>query len=137
MRKAALSALALALLIPVAGCGDNPDRVASERIDLVNQLADILEGVQDKDSAESARPEVEDVQKKLDLLDERARRLKLNEMPRDREGTLKRKFAADMKKAAQRLKKVQDCVLGNPETAGVLKPLNRDRLAAQIRYFTG
>jgi hypothetical protein len=137
MRKAVISGLALVLLFPVAGCGDNPNKVASDRIDLVNRLAEILEGVKDRQSAEAARSEVEAVQQQLEVLDERAKRLKLNELPRDREGSLKSKFKADMKRAAERLKKAQDRVLGNQETAGVLKPLNRDRLAAQIRYFTG
>jgi hypothetical protein len=137
MRKPLMSGLALALLLPVAGCGDNPNKVASDRIDLVNRLADVLEGVTDRKSAEEARSEVKAVQKQLEALDERARRLKLSELPRDKEGSLKSKFKGDMKQAADRLKKAQDRVLGNPETAGVLQPLNRDRLAAQIRYFTG
>lgn len=124
MRKATLAGLALALVFGVSGCGDSPDSVMKDTIKLMNEMADVMEGIKDKDSAEKAKPKLEALAKKMKDLEERAKKLKLDEMPKEKKEALQKKYEDDLKKAGTRFGAAMMKAMTNPDAAGALKGLD-------------
>jgi hypothetical protein len=124
MRKVTLAGFALALVFAVSGCGDSPDSVIKDQIKLMNDMADVLEGIKDKDSAEKAKPKLEALAKKAKDIEERAKKLKLDDMPKEKQEALKKKYEDDIKKAAGRFGAAMMKAMTNPDAAGALKGID-------------
>ncbi len=119
MKKVIVGVSALALVFLVSGCGDSPDAVMKDTIKLMNEAVDALESANDKDSAEKAKAKLEDINKRLKDVVERAKKLK---MPKDQEKKLEEKYKDDMTKIQKRMEEVNRKLQGKPEVASIVLP---------------
>ena len=135
MRKATLAGFALALLFSVSGCGDSLESVMKDTIKLMNEKAEILESIKDKDSAEKAKPKLEALNKKKKDIEERAKK-QTEKLTKDKkpEEAMKAALEAVSKaaekhkeageKARNRLKDAAKKVRDNKEAMDVLKDID-------------
>ena len=65
MKKALLGGFALALVLAVSGCGDSYESVAKDSVKVMNEAADIYEGIKSKEDAEKAKPKLEKLAKNV------------------------------------------------------------------------
>jgi len=65
----------LAFALPSCGGGDTHEKVSEEMIDLMAEVADILEGVTDEESAEAATTRLEKLGERAEELGQRAEAL--------------------------------------------------------------
>ena len=91
----------------VAGCGGSPEE---QQLDLMNETADILEGVSDKSSAEAAASELKDLQEEMKSL---ASKIKPENYTPE--------LAHEMADAAMRVQKAWMKIANNPEAMQALK----------------
>lgn len=102
MRKATMCGLGLALLVFTTGCGDSPEKVTKDVISNLNDLSAVLEKVDSDDAAEKAVSQIEKLAKKQKEIGERAKKLKLDDLPKDKQEALEKKFKDDLTKAGTR-----------------------------------
>ena len=121
MRKVTLAGLALALVFTVSGCGDSPESITKDMIKAMNEMADVLESIKDKDSAEKAKPKLEALSKKMKDLKERADKLKVDDKKKKE---LEEKYKDEVAKAGMRLFGALAKVGSNPDAAAALKSLD-------------
>jgi len=103
MKKVALNVFALSLVFLATGCGDSPDSVMKDSIQLMNDQADILEKINSKEAAEKYKGDLEKFGKRGKELEERAKKLKLDEMPKEKREALTKKYEGEMTKAVSRV----------------------------------
>jgi len=128
MRKVTLAGFALALGFAV-GCsgGENFDALTRDNIKLLEEKAALLEGIKDRETAEKARPKLEEVNKKMKDLEER--RSKLMKKDKEAQGLAdavkaEEKDKEALEKAGKRLSEARKKVEDNKEAATVLKGVN-------------
>jgi pyruvate/2-oxoacid:ferredoxin oxidoreductase beta subunit len=125
MRAVILAGGALALVFTVCGCGDNIDSVTREEIKLMDQKADALEKVKDRESAEKARSELEKLNEEKTDLEERMKKLTKDKKPEKvLEITLKHEEAET--KTKSRLRQARAKALKAKDAAAVLKGIDLD-----------
>ena len=129
MRRGVAAGLALGILF-LGGCGkqgDSFDSLVRGKIKLIDEKARILERIKDRRTAEQARPELEDVNKRIKENDERRGRLARDKNP-DAMFTqaLKAEMdnAPELTRAGRRLGAAREKVLANAEAAKVLEGVN-------------
>jgi hypothetical protein len=115
--------LAVALVFFVSGCGDSPDSVMKDTIKYMNETADIFDGIKSKEDAEKAKPKLEAVNKKMKDLEERGKKLKMNELSEEKKKALGEKYGPDLLKASLRMMTAMGKVRKDPEVAAALKDL--------------
>ena len=82
MKKLTLGVSALAFVFLISGCGESPDAILKDLLKLMNETADALESVKDKDSAEKAKAKLEDINKRLKDVVARDKKVRVTENQR-------------------------------------------------------
>src|SRR5438874_13731419 len=113
MKKVTLSVFALSLVFLATGCGDSPDSIMKDQIKLWNDTADILEKINSKEAAEKYKGDLEKIQKRQKELQERAEKLKLKDLPKDKQEALQKKYEDEVKKALGRVLAASQKAAGN------------------------
>jgi hypothetical protein len=103
MKKVTLSVFTLSLVFLATGCGDSPEAVTKDTIQLLNDQADILEKINSMEAAEKYKGDLEKLGKRGKELEERAKKLKVGEMPKEKREALNKKYEAEMGKAVSRV----------------------------------
>jgi len=114
MKKVVVSFSALALVFLVSGCADSLDSVVKDSIKVQNEYADILEGIKSKDDVEKAKPKLEALQKKMNDIGERTKKLLKDKKPEEMINQLvevTKKYEEDGKKAQERVKKARESAI--------------------------
>jgi FKBP-type peptidyl-prolyl cis-trans isomerase len=125
MLKTVLCGVALTLVVFVhAADEDTADKVMKDQIALVGEMCDILETITDKTSAEKAKPKLEDLAKKSKEIEKRAKKLKLEELPKEKKEELQKKYEKDMQKVATRLFKSMGRLAQDKDLKDVLKTID-------------
>jgi hypothetical protein len=112
-------------LLLVAACGGglgSHKGVAQAKIDVVDDMLEILEGVNDKASAQKAKPKIEALEKRMDEIN--AAEAKLGEPTPEEAQELMGTVMKDMMSRMERMMKVQEKLMANPEIQEVLGDLN-------------
>jgi len=117
MRRFA-SVLACGFAMALVGCGDSHDKVTADSLDVISDMNDVLDGVNDKASAEAAKPELEALGERMQ--DIKARAEKLGEPSAEQKQALEEKYKERMGKEVGRIFGNMMRVGMNPEIAGVL-----------------
>jgi len=123
MKKVVVGVSSLALVFLVSGCGDSPDSVMKDQIKVSNELLDVLEGIKTKEDAEKAKPKLEQLGKKMKDVQDRAKKLKMDDMPKEKKEALQKKYKDDIEKLGSRFFSVL-AKLNNPEVQKVLKDID-------------
>src|SRR5262249_18058217 len=102
----------LALVLLLAGTGfradppakdkpekDTPDLVMKDAIKVMGELADVLETIKDKDSVLKVKTKLVDLKKRYLAVGERARKLKIDNLPKEEKEALEKKYKADLERA--------------------------------------
>jgi len=121
MKKVALSVFALSLICLASGCGDSPDSVMKDSISLMNDMSDTLEKIKSKEDAEKYKGDLEKLVKRAKDIEERSKKLKLDELSEDKKKALTEKYKGDLEKAMNRLAAASLKVPG--EAQSVLKSI--------------
>jgi hypothetical protein len=123
MKKVMVGVSALALVFLVSGCGDSPDSVMKDQIKVTNELLDVLEGIKTKEDAEKAKPKLEELGKKMKDIQERSKKLKMDDMPKEKKEALQKKYKDDIEKLGSRFFSVL-AKLNDPAIQKVLKDVD-------------
>lgn len=127
MRKASLFGLGLGLLVFTTGCGDSPEKVMKDTISLMNDASKILESVKDEDSAKKAASDLEKLEKKGKDIQDRVKKLKMEDLSKEKKEALEKKFKDDFEKAMERLQKASANAAKYPELQKALQDLKVGR----------
>jgi hypothetical protein len=101
--KVILGGLALVVLFfLIPGCGDSPEKYMKDTIAWTNEMADVLESIDSKESARAAQPRLDELKRKSEELEERADKLKLKDLSSEQRKALDEKFQQEMRKAQDR-----------------------------------
>jgi len=103
---------------------DSHDAVLKDAIKLMHEVADTLDKVKDKDSAEKGKRELEAQGKKWKALAQRMK--KLGKPDRDTEKALQKKFQSDLEKAQKHILQAATGLGKSPEAAAVILPALQD-----------
>ena len=71
LRRSLLFVSSLLLALLTASCGDTHQKIAEETLSRLDEVATIVEGVEDKDGAEKAAKKLDDLASKFESLAER------------------------------------------------------------------
>jgi hypothetical protein len=119
----------------VSGCGDSYDSVMKDSIKLMNEAADVFEGIKSKKDAEEAKPKLEALADKAKDISERTKKLvekktkdkKDKDLEEATKSALKEvqksaeKYEEEGKKAAKRLQEAKDKAMKIEGVKDVLK----------------
>jgi len=137
LRRLTVGVFALALAFLVAGPGfaddkadpkpekDTPDQFMKDAIKLVGELADNLEKVKDKASAEKAKPKLVDLLRRLKKLDERGRKV-ISALPKEEQQALQKKYKDDLEKVSRRFAAEGARIGKDPDLQAVLKDIEKE-----------
>jgi len=98
-----LTGFALIALVMLSGCGDSHEAAADDTVDLMEELADILESIKDEDSAKAASAELEDWAEDMQKISDRVK--ELEDLSADDEKALKEKYKEKMDEVGARIQK--------------------------------
>ncbi len=115
MKKVTLSVFALSLAFLVTGCGDSPDSLMKDMIKWSNDLADTLEKIKSKEDAEKYKGDLQKIVGRLKDFEERAKKLKMEDLPKDKKEALEKKYKDEGEKAGKRM---QEAMNKLPKEAG-------------------
>ena len=121
MRKVTIGVFAVAMIFVASGCGDSHESVIKEQIGLMNEMADVMEGIKTKADAEAAKPKLESIASKMKDLQEKAK--KMGEPSEEKQKELMEKYMPELMKAGMRMMSAQS-KMSDPEIADVLKDLD-------------
>jgi uncharacterized lipoprotein YehR (DUF1307 family) len=121
MRKVTLAGFALGLVFAVSGCGDSHESLTKDAIKLTNEMADVLESIKDKDSAEKAKPKLEKLAEKFKDLKKRMD--KIGKPDKAKEEALEKKYKSDAEAAGKRLVTALGKAAAVPGGADAIKSL--------------
>ncbi|MFW5839501.1 MAG: hypothetical protein ACOCZE_02875 [Planctomycetota bacterium] len=113
MKKFAILALAAGLVLTVGGCSKDHEDVVEEQIELMNKTADVLATIKDKESAQAAKDDLEELGEKMKEL--KAEMDEMDEPSEEEEKALKEKYGKEMEKAGGRLIEQVMRIAMNPE----------------------
>ncbi len=114
---------ALALVFLVSGCGDSPDSVMKDQIKASNEVLDVLEGIKTKEDAEKAKPKLEQLGKGMKDIQERGKKLKMDDLPKEKKDALTKKYKDDLEKRDSRYFSVL-AKLNDPGVQKILKDID-------------
>jgi ABC-type transporter Mla subunit MlaD len=107
MRSLLLAGVGIVLACGLSGCGNDAyeksEAGAKDMIKAMNEIADALETVKDKDTAKKAAPKIEQAANKMEEIGKTLGNLKLTKAQDDK---LTKELEPEMNKAAARLQKV-------------------------------
>jgi len=103
------------------GTGDAAEDVATDSLKAMNDLADALEKVTDKASAEKVKPEIEAIVKRAKDAKERG-----DKLPEAKQKELQAKHLDAMQKAARRMFGAMTKLAAKPDAAKVLDPVLKE-----------
>jgi uncharacterized lipoprotein YehR (DUF1307 family) len=107
MKKVTLSVFALSLVFLATGCGDSPDSLTKDTIKFMNDMSDVLEKIKSKEDAEKYKGDLEKLAKRAKDMEERGKKLKINDLPKEKLEELQKKYKDEMEKALARLKSAE------------------------------
>jgi hypothetical protein len=127
MRKALFSGLTVALVFFVGGCGDSYDSLAKDMVKLINEQAEVYEGIKSKEDAEKAKPKLDEIAQKMKAHGERFQKLAKDKDPLKAlsqfvKAMEKQKDAAQ--KASKRLAEARSNAMKVEGASGVLTGIN-------------
>src|SRR5262249_32326373 len=105
MKKVTLSIFALSLVFLATGCGDSPDSVMKDSINLMKEANGIVEGIKSKEDAEKAKPKLEEIVTKMKKVADRAK--KVGKLDKDKKEALLKKFSSEMAEVQKQDKKIE------------------------------
>jgi len=123
MKKVIVGVSALALVFLVSGCGDSPDSVMKDQIKASNEVLDVLEGIKTKEDAEKAKPKLEQLGKGMKDIQERGKKLKMDDLPKEKKDALTKKYKDDLEKRDSRYFSVL-AKLNDPGVQKILKDID-------------
>jgi hypothetical protein len=100
-KKVTLGVFALSLVFLASGCGDSPDSVMKDMVNLTKEFADVMGGIKDKDSAEKAKSKLEDLATKMEKVAERAR--KIGKLDKNKREILEKKYKPELEETKKKL----------------------------------
>jgi cytochrome c556 len=108
MTRSILFGLSLVLVCVASGCGgtDKQEAVLKEIGQAFNELADVMEGVKDKESAKEAAAKIVKLCDKFDDITKRAEALP--KVTESQSKALEKKYKPDLDKAGERFKKATE-----------------------------
>jgi FKBP-type peptidyl-prolyl cis-trans isomerase len=99
MRKSLLLGLGLVLIAVAPGCGrSGPEGAVQDQIDVMNDMAAVLEGVTDERSAKNAEPKIKQLEERAKAASER-----MKAMPKEQVAAAVEKHKTALEKATKRL----------------------------------
>ncbi|MFP4353831.1 MAG: hypothetical protein ACLFUJ_01815 [Phycisphaerae bacterium] len=113
MKKFAILALAAGLVLTVGGCSKDHEDVVEEQIELMNKTADVLATIKDKESAQAAKDDLEELGEKMKEL--KAEMDEMDEPSEEEEKALKEKYGKEREKALGRMMQEAMRIGMNPE----------------------
>jgi hypothetical protein len=125
MRTAILCGVALALVFTASGCGDSIDAAAKEEIKLLERKAAVLDKIKDKESAQEARAELEEINQKEKELTERMKKLTKDQKP-EKVLEIRLKYEEAETKVKSRLRQARTKALEHKDAAAALKGIDLD-----------
>ena len=87
------------LCLILAGCGSSPDSVMGEMVSKMEELVEVLDKVQDKESAEKHKDEIESIAQDLNDLEEEWEKLE-KDLTAEEQKELEKKYEDRVMKAA-------------------------------------
>jgi hypothetical protein len=121
-QRFAAAALALSLPFALASCGDSHDKAMKDMVSGMNKLADTMEGITDKASAEAAKDKLKSLEEEMKAI--KARMDKLGKPSGDAEKTLKEKYEKDLEAAMKRMMgAAMKAATAGPEVQEALKSI--------------
>ena len=124
MSKTQWMVLLMVAAVGVVGCSDSREKVMEDRIDNMKETLGVLEGVTDKESADEARPELEELHREEEKI--KGRTMILGDPTKEEGKELDEEYGEQVKELGRKLKKEAMRVNANPETASVLSVLRSD-----------
>jgi hypothetical protein len=129
--------LALAVAFLLAGTGlaedkadpkpekDTPEQFMKDAIKLMNDTADVLETIKDKDSAVKVKPKLLVLAKASKEIEKRGKKLKIESLPKEEQEALQKKYNDAIQKAFGRLIAVMG-KLNDPEVKKILQDVQKE-----------
>ncbi len=102
----------------VVGCSDSREKVTEDGLDLMEEMVGVLEGVTDKESAEEAKPKLEELNKEGEEL--KARAEKLGDPSKEEEKELEEKYGEQMKEVFGKMMAQMARLSAKPEAMAVI-----------------
>jgi len=122
-----IAAVLLVAVLPFAltGCGDSHEKAAGDMVSLMNRLADTLDTVKDKASAEAAKDKLKAIG--TEMKEMKARMDKLGKPSEAKEKELKEKYEKELTAATTRIMGASmKIAAAGPEAAEILKDVMND-----------
>src|SRR5262245_42908495 len=98
------------------------EAVTKDMIVVLNEYAVVLESAKDKKSAEKAKDNLDDIDKRFKEVGERAKKLKDKEPTKEQQKALETKFKADLEAATKKMGEASMKLAKHPEAAKILAP---------------
>jgi hypothetical protein len=85
----------------MAGCKDKYEKAVVKGIDVMKELAGVLEGIKDTETARKANPELKKVAERLKALEKEMK--DIGEFPEDRERQLKARYKGETERLGKKM----------------------------------
>ena len=118
MKKTLWMVVLMVAAVGVVGCSDSRDKVIEDQLDIMEEMVGVLEGVTDKESAEEAKPKLEELSKETEAIQARAE--KLGDPTEEEQKELKEKYGEQMTEVAVKIAEQMQRLQSNPETKSVV-----------------
>ena len=99
--KKATTLLLVLFVFTAVGCGDSHESATEDAVGIMDEMAEILESIEDKDSAEKANDRLKDLAKDAEKIV--ARMEELGKPDKEMEAKLKEEFEDDIKALQKRV----------------------------------
>ena len=113
-----------------AKTSDSREKVVEDQLDLINEMIGVLEGVTDKESAEEAKPELEELIKEAEAT--QARMKELGEPSEEEEKELEEKYGEQMEGVAHKVGAQMGRLRARPEAMAVIREVDLSRMKKAI-----
>jgi hypothetical protein len=135
MRRQVLTALVLSGAAFLGGCSrgrkDNLEKVLRDRVQLINEMAEVLEAVSEESPADEVRARLEELLEKQGELDERQRNLGSGDLSPQALKRLGETQRQELMASLTRLEKAREQALKVPAVAEAIGDLPLPRLGAE------
>lgn len=121
---ARLGLICVALSLVGCGGGDEYSATASDMIDTLNDLNQVMDGVTDKASAEKAVPQLEKIAARMKTIEARVE--ELGDPPADVQKALEEQYQEPMEQAMNKMLEHMGRIMFDPEINAVLQPVFND-----------
>lgn len=124
MKKLALQFPVAALFLFICGCGDSPQSVLDDHIEYIEDLNEVLAGIQSEEDAKKAKPELEALAARADELINRAKKLKEKAAISNEDGKRLGKAQGEYYKETKRLRAIPGVMTIIQEISGPERKLS-------------